>query len=1634
MLLRSLATRLLIIGSILCAFAFNGDDNSYYFSLSSAKIYYPGSPDVTVDLSGNGLGASKIYLRAFRVSDPVDFFLAQRDPHSPTLKALDPPNTFDMLAQGYRKVSRDARYAARDVMPADARRAIRDVADLNGTRAEKKDSATKAQQKNSPSGSADLPVDDIPKGAERYEIVASWDHQLVKSKEDENWHYEEIPVPVRDRGVYLIEARIRGKRAITTLVISEYGMVVKQSASELLTYVVNTRSGERVADFPLVISRGGNRLGDGRTNADGILRSSIPAPPETSGDDDEDSWRWDYRSRLVLVLGEHDGNFIISDPYFYNYYGSDGNSRIYLHTDRPVYRPDQMAFYRGIYRGRTEEGVYLSPTGTDTMLVEIQDTRGDVIKRDTLGLSDLGTFDGQLQLGAEPPLGTYSIRVRRKGSPEYRDQWFSFSVEEYKKPEYKVAVATNRSHYTRGDVIEATVQADYYFGSPVNGAEVEYFIYRARYHRPWWQGTDWAYLYDEIDDDYSTYRMELLESGKGVLAADGSYAITYTTDAAADADYVYRIQANVVDNSRRSISGARSVEVTRGEFYITAGTDRYVYQPGDDAVVDVRMATFEDDSPVARPFIVRLLRTWWEKIPQADTTMEPAYKKRSEEIWTGNGSTDASGRGRVKLRTEQAGYFEVEIAARDARGTEITETSYLYVSDRSYARWYREGSGDVQIIPDKPVYKPGETMNALIIMPAPDIDALVTVEGSTLFSHRVERLNATSAMVHIPVETRFAPSFYLSAAAIVNEEMYSETKMVSVIPEGKLLKMAITADREIYRPGDHGTLVVRALDEGGSPVANVDVAVAMVDEAVYAIRPDATPDIQRFFYGARWNEVMTSSSLYFSFYGDATRIDRDATDALYGANRSHRRENLLASRTGDRSIAYGDVKGNLFIEPATRRNFKDVMLWTPSVRTGADGTATIPVDFPDNLTTWRITARGVTAGTAVGEATARVIARKDLMVRMELPRFMIQGDEMLIATTVHNYLSGTKVAKVQFSGNGVTATERERTITIPANGNQRIDWKVTASDHGAASLNVRALTNEESDAMQLEVPVLPRGMMLATGDLAQVTEQTGTAKLNLKLPAGADVSTGELYLTLSPSLAGSMLGALDSLIGYPYGCVEQTMSRFLPTIAVAQVMGRMNIPFDEARRAELPKMVAAGLGRLYGMQHDDGGWGWWENDKTDPFMTAYVIYGMTIAKRAGYGVLEDRYNNGVAALTRMVESAPKPGPRSDDPATLAYMLHSLAMAHQGQSVKMVVDRIRTLSERDSINDYALALLALASFDQGERNLGTSLAARLERRATSSGAYAFWQTTGRRWTWQSDQEEATAFALRAIMAARGETELADRGVRWLLSRKQGAMWHNTRRTAMVIFALTDYLKISGEAAPNFTATISVNGRILPAVHFSNDDVFKPERRIRVDSPQLRTGTNTVTIEKNGQGRLYSSARLVYHATGPALKPASAGFKVMRQYYVLRKERRGDVYVYTKKPFSGTVKTGDEIFVKVKMTPETSYEYVMLEDPLPAGCEVVTNTSGYTIPGESRYDEKAREAQGFWRWNWWYAGREVRDEKISFFATEVEPRTYEFDYIMRAQIPGRFSVMPAVGSLMYFPEVRGNSDVISLAITP
>ena len=379
----------------------------------------------------------------------------------------------------------------------------------------------------------------------------------------------------------------------------------------------------------------------------------------------------------------------------------------------------------------------------------------------------------------------------------------------------------------------------------------------------------------------------------------------------------------------------------------------------------------------------------------------------------------------------------------------------------------------------------------------------------------------------------------------------------------------------------------------------------------------------------------------------------------------------------------------VYKEAVTRSNFVDAAFWTPSIMTGSDGRATVNFKMPDNLTKWRTTVRGMTAASSAGQDTIKTITRKDLIIRVETPRFFREGDELTVSTIVHNYLDQKKRTKISFKSDHLKLIESQINtpgystnqynqkagmyeLTVDKNTELRIDWRVLVNAvTDTIKINAEALTDKESDAIELKVPFLPKGLKKVLPVIAEMENQNEEI-VSFNIPEGTDLRSAKFMFNTSPSLSGTMLKALDELAGYPYGCVEQTMSRFLPTIIATNAFRQLKVPVKSGTVAELPKMVNEGLRKLYGFQQPDNGWGWWSNDQSSPYMTAYVVYGLALCKEAGYSVNESVLERGINKLASQFEDS------KIDETTLAYMIYSLSTAVKGRYDDMLMKKISGL--------------------------------------------------------------------------------------------------------------------------------------------------------------------------------------------------------------------------------------------------------------------------------------------------------------------------------------------------------------------
>ena len=725
----------------------------------------------------------------------------------------------------------------------------------------------------------------------------------------------------------------------------------------------------------------------------------------------------------------------------------------------------------------------------------------------------------------------------------------------------------------------------------------------------------------------------------------------------------------------------------------------------------------------------------------------------------------------------------------------------------------------------------------------------------------------------------------------------------------------------------------------------------------------------------------------------------------------------------DKADPYDDLPGS---QPVVRTNFADTAFWTAAVTTAADGTAEVDFTLPESLTTWKVKSWAMGVGTKVGQSEAEIVTTKNLLVRLQAPRFFVEKDEVVLSANVHNKLKTKKAVQVVLELDGSVLEPlgaSSQTVEIAAASEHRVDWRVKVAHEGHAVIRMKALTDEESDAAQMSFPSYVHGMLKMEAFAGAIRPDQEKAQVVLRVPAERKPEQSRLEMRYSPTLAGALVDALPYLADYPYGCTEQTLNRFLPTVITQKVLINLGLDLKaihdkhtnlnaqqigDARergkewkgyehnpvfdQAEVAKMAAAGTQRLADMQLSDGGWGWFSGygEYASPHTTALVVHGLQVARGNDLKLPDGTLERGVAWLTsfqarqaQLLEngvSEVKPFKRfADDIDALLFMVVTDAGVRHEKMLEFL-DRDRT-----HLSVYAKAMFGLALERLGEK---VKLAAVLQnidqyvvRDDENQTAFLKLPNEHYWWSWYGSDLETDAFYLKLLARTDPRGELAPRLVKYILNnRRHGSYWNSTRDTAFCIEALADYLKASGEDRPDMTVTIAMDGQTKKEVKITPADLFSFDNSFTLEGPALETGSHTVSFIKQGRGPLYYSAYLTNFTLEDPITHSGLEIKVDRKVYRLVKDdkvvdvaggrgqtvgQRVERYRRELLADDATLKSGELVEVELEIDSKNDYEYLVFEDYKAAGFEPVDVRSGYNGNDMGAYVE-------------------FRDERVAFFA--------------------------------------------------
>lgn len=1415
------------------------------------------------------------------------------------------------------------------------------------------------------------------------------------------------------------------------LAVSNLQLTFKTGPADALIWAVDLRSGAPAADAPITIfNEAGEPLAQGLTDADGIFRASFKSADNP------------YEMKYAVIAQPGDPNFGMAmsswtagiEPWDFGLIGNyePPGLKIYFYTDRPIYRPGQKAYFRAVLR-EAFNGRY-SPPQISSLPIKIFGSEGQELASIDLPISAMGTAYGEFVLPADAPPGYYNITTEAA-----EGVYFGFQVASYRKPEINLQVNFDAAETNAGDPLRAEINARYFFDAPAGRLPVQWMLYRrgSTFNLPGYTvglaDTSWVnpFRYPDMWGGLG----ELVKEGTGITDSDGRLAVEIPIEAD-DARWNYTLEATITDESGLPVSARGSTAVNPDRFYIGIRPDSWVGRAGDPAGFDVRVVDWRKDSAGETSLRANFKKVTWRRVGAPITRIGDIaeYLPEYTAIGSADFSTSAAGEARLQFIPPDPGTYLLDVFSLESPAGRGAHSQFLlWVGGAGRAVWPNLPNSRLQLTADRDDYLPGDT--AQVFIPNPygrEVRALITFERQIVMSHELITVGAEGQTVELPLPADYAPNVYLSVTLLgVDGQGRADFRQgylnLPVKPVEQALQVKLIGAPQRAGPGEMVTFEIAVSDSNGNPVQG-EFSLSVVDLAVLALADPNSIDIVSAFYGEQPIGVRTSLAL-----------------AAY-----NRRMLELPGGLGG--------GGGADIVSVTRENFPDTAFWKPVITTDANGRATLAVELPDTLTTWQVDTRGLTADTRVGEAETQVITSKELLIRPVTPRFFVVDDHVELAAVVQNNTTGVLEARVLLQANGFTPDDPaalEQPVTVPAGGRARVAWWGTVQDVPSVDLVFSAVAGQLRDAARPnagDIPVLryytPQTYR-TSGQLAGAGEVTEL----ISLPRAFDPQNGRLNLELSPSLAAAMLRALDALETGSFESVEQTISGFLPNLETYRALQEFGIE-DAALKARLDENLNTALVSLLARQSYTGGWSWWRNGETDPFITSYVLYSLVRARQAGITISSEATRKAVEYLqtdfpmppgSLSTEEEVLPASGSWPPAPWEWdrmAFQQFALAETGNADP---DRLTMIFDaRDQLSPWSQALLALAfeNTNPGAAEAQTLLAD-LEAKAMRTATGAYWEMSqdenGRMaagYNMQSNLAQ-TAIVIYALAQRDPGSPLVADAVRYLMAnRGADGAWNSSYTTAWSLIGLSQVLRGTGELAGSYTFDAVLNNNPFAKGQVAAGGGQTTPVTAGAAIQQLYPDyPNALTVRRSeGPGQLYYTVGLEVSRPVADVPALAQGVSISRAFYPF-----GDACPNDRCDAIQTASAGQKVQVRLSLTVPHDAYYLAVSDYIPAGAEILDPNLKTTQQGidaepqsETLYDPRRPFAQG---WGWWlFNAPKISDDHILWTADRLPAGTYELTYTIVLLQPGQFRVLPARAWQLYFPEVQGNSAGSTFEIRP
>ncbi|MFH1259594.1 MAG: MG2 domain-containing protein [Elusimicrobiota bacterium] len=1409
------------------------------------------------------------------------------------------------------------------------------------------------------------------------------------------------------------------------LQVTDMGISGKFSPDNNLIYVSYLRNAKPVSDCRVELRDDRNEiLWSGKTDKNGFAKTpgweELKIIPQK---------KWDKPRIWVIAQKGRDTAFIHSGwgtgiyPYNFNIpyernpeYPKYGG---HLFSERGIYRPGETVYLKGVVRER-KMGRWELPRINNYQLI-IKDSRQAEVSKTTATLSAFGSFDYTCKLDQNSPTGYYNVYLWEKGVEEKQGEAYeyendgdyrsgdrkirlsaSFRVEEYKPATFESTVRYDRDYYILGDTAAVKINGRYLFGAPMPEANLKYTV---RLDRAWFQPEGFpGYNFGGYSWENGEYRSSpgIILSEEKQLDKEGNYNFTCPVISGGMSGPLNLVaEGTITAPDRQRISG-RKAALAHNEYYLGLKADTTFIEKGKKAHLALIAVSPKGEKVAGKNIFCKLIRREWNSVKKTGVNGRLEWHTEQADVEITSFTVTSAGQPQEwEYAPEKSGYYIFTAESKDSRNNPIFSSQYFYVTGKDYCAWERDDDDRVELVCDRAKYKPGDTAKIMVKSPYEKANAVVTLEREGIIAQWTAAITGSADTIAVPITAEHLPNVFVCVMLYqgrIGEAKFSAEKdddlgqpsfkigytNLPVDPGDKNLTVTVKSDKTGYKPGE--TVKIKLQVSGAkNKAAAADLTVSVADQGILSLIDYQTPNSFPYFYGPKPLSVETAE----------TRL------------------HIIGQRNyGEKGESRGGGGGLLESGMYFRSKFLPTVYWNPRVLTDNKGKAELSFVLPDNLTTFRIMATAQTKDSCFGAGESKFVVNKPLLLKPSLPRFALIGDRFSAGVLCHNNTAADGTVTIEAGVKGMKLIgQNSRQIVLAQGEAKEVKFEFLADKTGTAEFFFKAAMAGETDGLKWTVPVkIPR----PTEAVATYGSTLDKSKEGIKIPADIYDEASSINLSVAPTALVGLKGGLEYLFDYPYGCLEQKTSKTLPLILAGDFIDIFNLAALKEHSAR--ELISSYLNELPQFQTPSGGFTFWKEGGLDsPYLTAYVLWAIGAAKAGGYAVNEETRTKACEYLRNYLRGnhTQWSWPYNVNAELVVKALCVYALSLNGYSEQAYITNL--YQKLDQLPLFGkVYLLKAVHREKMDKTMRENIVQSIANKAKFSPTTVHFEESddrGMEWIWHSNTR-TTAAILQGLLEVEGSYPNAEKVARWLTQERKSGRWLTTQENIYVFYAFAEYVKAYEKENPDFTAEVLLDGKEIIREMFKGRTLEAKNTKISLQGYK-RDILLPMIFQKTGAGRLYYDLRMIYAPKGD-LEPRTEGLSVEKKIEPFKAGKiQGNSY-----NLSGRYK------VTIRVKTEQERQFVVVDDPLPAGFEVV-NMSFSTESQEETRKFGESDDNSFYRWWGTFDHWENYDDRVLIFANYLERGEHTYSYLVQATTPGDFLLPATKAEEMYTPEVFGRT---------